>query len=170
MKELPEVIPPGENGEFDDNRTANGRFAPGYKGGPGNTSARINVARLAKRYCRELGLDVEALLAEVVLAMLYQGACGDTAAAKLAFDMLGEKEPSGPLVAVGIGLSGRLPQPPALLAGADGAPPLSEHLERLIAIAEERGLVNLQGKHPAKIVRAIAEREAARQAERDLLS
>lgn len=166
MKLLPEVIPPGEKGEFDDNRQANGRFAPGYKGGPGNTSERINVARLAKRYCRELGMDVEALLAEVVLAMLYNGACGDVAAARLAFDMLAVKEPSGPLVAIGIGLGDRVPQPPALTPGANGAPALSEHLERLIAIAEERGLVDLRGKHPAKILRAIAEREA----EKDLLS
>lgn len=161
MKSEPEIIPPIEDG-----RLANGRFTNGWKGGPGNVSARIDVPRLARRYCSELGMDVEALLAEVVLAMLYQGACGDVAAARLAFDMLAQKEPSGPLVAVGIGLGGRMPQPPALVTGHDGAPALSEHLERLIAIAEERGLVDLKGKHPAKMLRAIAEQ----QAERDLLS
>lgn len=161
MKSEPEIIPPGENG-----RAANGRFTVGNRLGPGNTSERINVPRLAKRYCSELGMDVEALLAEVVLAMLYQGACGDVASARLAFDMLGQKEPSGPLVAVGIGLGGRVPQPPDVASGANGAPALSEHLERLIAIAEERGLVDLRGKHPAKMLRAIAEQ----QAERELLS
>lgn len=161
MKEEPEIIQPLEVG-----RSVNGRFTYGNQGGPGNVSARIDVPRLVRRYCRELGMDVETLLAEVALAMLYGGACGDVAAARLAFDMLAQKEPSGPLVAVGIGLGGRLPQPPALIAGVDGAPALSEHLERLIAIAEERGLVDLRGKHPAKILRAIAEREA----EKDLLS
>lgn len=161
MKSEPEIIPPGKNG-----RSANGRFTHGNDGGPGNKSERINVPKLMRRYCRELGLDAEVLLAEVGLAMLYQGACGDTAAARLAFDMLAVKEPTGPLVAVGIGLGGRVPQPPDVTPGSNGAPALGEHLELLIKIAEERGLVDLRGRHPAKILRAIAERKA----EEDLLS
>lgn len=160
MKEEPEIIQPLEDGRAD-----NGRFTQGNRLGKGNTSARINVPALMKRYCRELGMDVEALLADVGLAMLYNGACGDVAAARLAFDMLGEKEPSGPLVAIGV-LNGRLPQPPALTPGADGAPALSEHLHRLIIIAEERGLADLSGRHPKEVLRAIAERAA----EAELLS
>ena len=146
-------------------RLLNGRFTNGWRGGTGNPTERINVPKLMRRYCRELGLDVEALLADVGLAMLYKGACGDVAAARLAVDMLGETEPSGPLVAVGI-LNGRMPQPPALAPGADGAPALSEHLQRLIVIAEERGLADLSGRHPKEVLRAIAERAA----EAELLS
>ena len=167
MNEENEIIPPpSEIG-----RTAKGRFTYGNPGGPGNTTTRIDVPRGMRRYCRNLGLDVEVLMAEVALAMLYQGACGDTAAARLAHDMLGMKEPSGPLVAVGIGLGAGVPQPPALVAGVDGSPPLSEHLERLVAIAQERGLVDLKGQHPAKMVKAIAEKHAAeKKAEEDLLA
>ena len=89
--------PPQQEG-----RKANGQFAPGYKGGPGNRSARIDVPKLARRICAEKGLDVEELLGNVVIAMLYNGAAGDVPAARLAYDMLGKQEPKGPQVAIGI--------------------------------------------------------------------
>jgi len=161
MTEEPEVIQPFEVG-----RSVNGRFTYGNQGGPGNVSARINVPRVVRKYCRDLGLDLDVLIADVALTMLYNGACGDVAAARLAFDMLAVKEPSGPLVAIGIGLGERLPQPPELYAGADGAPALKEHIDRLLSIIEERKLDCLRGEHPTRMIQAIAERAA----ERDLLS
>jgi hypothetical protein len=150
------------------NRLPNGRFQKGHAlGGPGNTSSRINVPALAKRKAEELGLDLKDLVWEVVLAMLYKGACGDVPAAKLVHDLLGEQEPSGPLVAIGIGNEARVPQAPPLYgSGGDGAPPIGEHLKRLAAIIEERGLATADDMHPAEVVATIANRSA----EEELLS
>jgi len=116
------------------------------------------VARLARRKAKELGLDIDALLWDVVMAMLLNGACGDTKSAKLAYDMLGEQAPAGPLVT--IDATQRLPQAPLIDVGPDGAPPLGEHLRRLLAIAEERGLTGLANAHPAQVIEHIAKKNA----------
>ena len=152
------------DGEAD--RANNGRFLPGHKlAGPGNAGARINVAALAKRKAKELDIDLDELLWDVILAMLLKAACGDTKAAKVVFDMLGEQAPKGPIIA--IDASGHVPQaPPLFTAGADGAPTLGEHLKRLVAIAEERNLVGLLDARPADVVAKIANRSA----EEELLS
>ena len=152
---------PPQNG-----RLANGRFAKGHKGGPGNRSARIDVPKLMRRYCEERGMDVEALLAEVALAMLYNGACGDVAAARLAYEMLGKQEPKGPQVAIGIGASA--PQLPPLEGNQD-TPALSEHLVKLQRIAEERGLTDLVAKHPRDVAITVAERVQERDEIAELL-
>lgn len=156
----------GVDGKAD--RADNGRFLPGHKlAGPGNAGARINVAALAKRKAAELGIDLDCLVWDVVSAMLLNAACGDTRAAKVVFDILGEQASRGPLVAIGLDGGGRVPQvPPLLEAGADGAPSLGEHLKRLVAIAEERGLADLADAHPAAVIATIANRSA----EEELLS
>lgn len=47
----------------------------------------------------------------------------------------------GSVVQIGIDARSIVPQPPPLLeAGSDGAPTFIEHLKRLVAIADERGL------------------------------
>ena len=150
----------GVDGKAD--RSSNGRFLPGHKlAGPGNAGSRINVAALAKRKAAELGIDLDCLVWDVVSAMLLNAACGDTKAAKIVFDILGEQAPKGPLVAVGIDGGGVVPQaPPILAAGDDGAPSLGEHLKRLVAIAEERGLTDLTNANPAEVVATIAHRRA----------
>lgn len=150
-------------------RKANGRFLPGHKlAGPGNAGARVNLAAIAKRKAKEKGLDIEALVWDVLYSMLIMGACGDTKAAKVAFDALGEVEAKGPLVNIdATGTGGRVPQaPPFVAAGVDGAPSLGEHMARLAAIIEERGLATLAGATPAKVVEIIAHRTA----EEELLS
>lgn len=144
-------------------RSAKGRFLPGHKlAGPGNAGARINVAALARRKAKEMGLDLDGLLWDVAFAMLVLGSCGNVKAAKLAYEMLGEQEVKGPLI--NIDARSRVPEaPPLSKAGADGAPPLGEHLRLLALIAKERGLVDLAelvDVHPVDVVATIINRSA----------
>jgi hypothetical protein len=141
------------------NRMPDGRFLPGHKlSGPGNAGRRINVALLARRKAKEYGLDLDTLMWDVVLAMLLKGANGDVSAAALAHKMLGELEPKGPALAIGISTGGGAPEPPALRARANGAPPLDEHLRRLVAIARERGLADIVDAEPVDAVTTIINR------------
>lgn len=148
-----EIIPP-KNGRAD-----NGRFAKGNVLGVGNRSTRIDVPKLARIKAKELGLDVEVLLWDVVLSMLYKGAMGDVPAAKLSYEMLGMQDAKTSLIAIGLG--GNVPEaPPLTQSGSDGAPPFGEHLKRLLAIAEERGLTDIIDLHPADVIDTLAEKQS----------
>ena len=78
MSNLPSAN--GPNG----GRDANGRFAPGNKGGPGNPEA-ARVARIRSALLRAANLkDVRA----IIKSLIEQAKGGDVAAAKLLFDRI----------------------------------------------------------------------------------
>ncbi len=139
-----------------------GRLLPGHELSKGvsrnHAPARINIARMARRKAAELGLDVDELVFDVVLTMLLNGARGDTKAAKLALDWLGQQDPAGPLVEVNVGNFGT-PQVPPLETVEGGPTSLSVQLKALVRIAEERKLIDFLGATPAQVVEQVANRK-----------
>lgn len=145
---------PTENG-----RRPNGTFAPGNPGGPGNRSGRVNIARVVRREAERIGVDIDELLLEAMLAMLWRAACGDVECAKVAFAQLGELEQKGPLVGINIG--DRVPELPPATASPRQPVTLAEHLDKLTELARERGLHKLgEDLKPAEVVVEIAESRA----------
>lgn len=149
-KDLSETTRGGENG-----RDTNGQFMPGHTLATGKRlEGRFNLVALARRKSALLGLDLDDLLWGVIQAMFVQAKQGDTKAAKIICDMLGEKEAKGPIVA--IDMSGRLPQMPAVEDGPDGAPNLRDHFSLLVKIGKERGLLDLSDLLPADVIATSA--------------
>lgn len=144
-------------------RDRRGRFLPGNPGGPGGpvggNTPKLDLVKIVRRKCDELDLDLEDLVADVFLAMLYKGACGDTKAAAIVFDRLGGVLERGPLVNFNLPGS-TTPRLPPDERGEDGTPPLSEHLAKLMEIARERGLAFGEDLRPAQVVVEIAEAKA----------
>jgi len=143
----------------DGREVATGRFGAGNRISAGaDHSDRVDLVKLARAKCKELGLNLEAMLWDVLFAMLLKGACGDTKAASLVLDRFAGVIERGPLVA--LNFAERVPQAPPLVSDGRGAPTLNEHLERLVMIANERGLTELEGLKPAQVIDTIAERHA----------
>ena len=108
---------PSTNGSNGDGRDAQGRFAAGNTGGPGNPYAR-ETARL-RRLIREAVSDED--LREIVRGMVQAAKGGDLAAAKELLNRLvgkprdaadpDESEPRQPAGMPGSGCSGMTPDP-----------------------------------------------------------
>lgn len=81
---------PSPNGPNGPGRDATGRFAPGWRGGPGNPYAKKTAALRRAMYAAVSGKDLRI----VVKKLLEQAQAGDTAAAKLILAYtLGEPQP-----------------------------------------------------------------------------
>lgn len=85
------ILPrPSPNGPIGRDRTPDGRFATGWRGGPGNPQAKKTAALRRAMYAAVSARDIRA----IVKKLLEEAQAGDTAAAKLLLAYtLGEPTP-----------------------------------------------------------------------------
>lgn len=87
MTSLP---PPSPNGPNGPGRAPDGRFGPGWRGGPGNPQAKKTATLRRAMYAAVSARDIRA----IVKKLLEEAQAGDTAAARLILTYsLGEPQP-----------------------------------------------------------------------------
>ena len=141
------------------------RWKKGQSGNPkGRPKGAVGLTkRIEEKLLESFQGDDSQQLADLLAAAIVKAMLKDPLKAERLISRFMDRD-EGPvergnnqLIQIGIDASNTVPQPPPLSeAGSDGAPPLAEHLKRLVSIAGERGLAGI-----AEILPSAEEAEEA---------
>ena len=145
-----EKQPERESGESADHLAPH-RWKKGQSGNPkGRPKGAVGLSkRIEKKLLEAFNADdprqlADLLAASIVKVMLKDPVKAERLISKFMDRDEGPVEKESTLVQIGIDAGGKVPEPPPLIeAGVDGAPPLGEHISRLLSIAKERGLADV---------------------------
>ena len=120
------------------------------KGQSGNTKGRpkgtVGLSkRIEERLLEAISGDDPRQLADLLAGAIVKTMLQDPVKAERLISKFMDRDEGpvekGSVVQIGIDARGTVPQaPPLIEAGSDGAPTFVDHLKRLVAIADERGL------------------------------